>query len=402
MQEAQKKCGILIIAGEASGDLHGAGVVHELKRLAPEAEIFGIGGDGMAAAGMELLFHIRDMAVIGFTEVLRHLRFFRRVMRKLEDEVARRRPAVVILIDYPGFNLRFAARLRARYEKPPKILYYIAPQVWAWGAKRIPKMARLVDHIAVVFPFEVPIFQSAGIPTEFVGHPLLEGLRPKLNTDTFFTRQQIDAARPLLGLLPGSRRQELERLLPDMVATARLLRQTIPDLQIAVAMAPTLPEALYRTWIKNDDIRLVANATYEVMRDSSACLVCSGTATLETACFGTPLAVVYRVSRLSYEIGKRVVKLPYIGLVNVVAGRKIVPEFIQHDFMPERVAPVLAKLIQDNEYRAEVQRTLAEARTKLGTAGASRRAAELALQLGEQHYGESNSLQEKQKLFAPN
>jgi lipid-A-disaccharide synthase len=383
MQEAHNKRSILIVAGEASGDLHGAGLVHELKRLAPEAEIFGIGGDGMAAAGMDLLFHIRAMAVIGFTEVLRHLRFFQRVMRTLENEVARRKPAAVILIDYPGFNLRFAARLRARYEKPPKILYYIAPQVWAWGAKRIPKMAKLVDQMAVVFPFEVPLFQSAGIPTEFVGHPLLEGLRPKLQTGKFFAYYQLDEARPLLGLLPGSRKQELERLLPDMVAAARLLRQTIPDLQIAVAMAPNLPEALYRAWVKDDDIRLVANATYEVMRDSSACLVCSGTATLETACFGTPLTVVYRVSRLSYEIGKRVVKLPYIGLVNVVAGRKIVPEFIQNDFAPRRVAPVLAKLIKDGEYRAEVQRALAEVRTKLGTPGASRRTAELALLLCE-------------------
>lgn len=381
----------LIIAGEASGDLHGASLVHELKRIAPEVEIFGIGGDGMAAAGMELLFHIRDMAVIGFTEVLRHLRFFRHVMRTLEDEVARRRPAVVVLIDYPGFNLRFAARLRARYEKPPKILYYIAPQVWAWGAKRIPKMARLVDQMAVVFPFEVPLFQSAGIPTEFVGHPLLEGLRPKLNTDTFFAHYQIDAARPLLGLLPGSRRQELERLLPDMVATARLLRQTIPDLQIAVAMAPNLPEALYRAWAKNDGIHLVANATYEVMRDSSACLVCSGTATLETACFETPLAVVYRISRLSYEIGKRVVRLPYIGLVNVVAGRQIVPEFIQNDFVPERVVPALAKFLQDDEYRAEVQRALGDVRTKLGTPGASSRTAELVFQLGEQYADKGKS-----------
>ncbi len=380
----ENKLSVLIVAGEASGDLHGAGLVHALKRLAPEAEIFGIGGDGMAAAGMELMFHIRDMAVIGFTEVLRHLRFFRRVMRTLEDEVARRQPAVVILIDYPGFNLRFAARLRDRHEKPPKILYYIAPQVWAWGARRIPKLAQRLDRMAVVFPFEVPLFQSAGIPTEFVGHPLLEGLRPKLSTDAFFARYQLNAERPRLGLLPGSRRQELEHLLPDMLTTARLLRQTIPDLQIVVAMAPNLPEALYRTWAKDEGIRLVVNATYEVMRDSSACLVCSGTATLETACFGTPLVVVYRVSRLSYEIGKRLVKLPYIGLVNVVAGRKIVPEFIQNDFAPDRVAPVLAKLIRDREHRAEVQHALAEVRTKLGTPGASRRTAELTLQLFEQ------------------
>jgi lipid-A-disaccharide synthase len=379
------KLSVLIVAGETSGDLHGAGVVRELKKLAPQAEIFGIGGDGMAAAGMELLFHVRDMAVVGFTEVLRHLRFFRRVMRTLENEVARRQPAVVILIDYPGFNLRLAGRLHRRSKKPPKILYYIAPQVWAWGADRIPQMAKLLDQMAVVFSFERPLFQSADIPTEFVGHPLLEGLRPQLTREAFFARYQLAAKPPLLGLLPGSRREEIARLLPDMLATAKLLRQSIPDLQIAVAMAPNLAEAFYRAWINDDDIRLVSNSTYEVMRDSHACIVCSGTATLETACFGTPLVVVYRVSRLSYEIGKRVVKLPYIGLVNVVAERKIVPEFIQNDFAPARVAPVLQKLIQDREYRDEVKQALIEVRAKLGAPGASRRAAELALQLCEQY-----------------
>jgi len=383
------KFSVLIVAGEASGDLHGAGVVRALKQLEPQTEIFGIGGDDMAAAGMELLFHVRDMAVVGFTEILRHLRFFRRVMKTLEREVARRKPDAVILIDYPGFNLRFAARLHRGCEKLPKILYYIAPQVWAWGAKRIPKMARLIDQMAVVFPFETPPFQSAGIPTEFVGHPLLEGLRPKLTTEAFFSRYQLAAESPLLGLLPGSRRDEIARLLPDMLATARLVRQSIPDLQIAVAMAPNLPEDFYRAWVKDDGVRLVSNSTYEVMRDSRSCLVCSGTATLETACFGTPLVVVYRISRLSYEIGKRVVKMPYIGLVNVVAGRKIAPEFIQNDFRPERVAPVLAKMIQDRDHHAEMKQALAEVRSNLGTPGASRRTAELALQLCEQAHAAS-------------
>jgi len=380
---------LLIVAGEASGDLHGAGVVRELKQLAPQAEIFGIGGDGMAAAGMELLFHVRDTAVVGFTEILRRLRFFRQVMKTLEREVARRKPDAVILIDYPGFNLRFAARLHRGCEKPPKILYYVAPQVWAWGAKRIPKMARLIDQMVVVFPFETPLFQSAGIPTEFVGHPLLEGLRPKLTTEAFLSRHQLAAESPLLGLLPGSRREEIARLLPDMLATARLVRQSISDLQIAVAMAPNLPEDFYRARVKDDNVHLVSNSTYEVMRDSRACLVCSGTATLETACFGTPLVVVYRISRLSYEIGKRVVKMPYIGLVNVVAGRKIVPEFIQNAFRPDRVAPVLAKMIQDRDHHTEIKQALAEVRSKLGAPGANRRTAELALQLCEQSHAAS-------------
>ncbi|MDZ7360856.1 MAG: lipid-A-disaccharide synthase [candidate division KSB1 bacterium] len=383
------KFSVLIVAGEASGDLHGAGVVRAIKQLAPQTEIFGIGGDGMAAAGMELLFHVRDMAVVGFTEILRHLRFFHRVMKTLEREVARRKPEVVILIDYPGFNLRLAARLHRDGEKPPKILYYIAPQVWAWGAARLSKMARIIDQMAVVFPFETSLFQSAGMATEFVGHPLLEGLRPKITTEAFFSRYQLAAESPLLGLLPGSRREEVARLLPDMLATARLVRQSIPDLQIAVAMAPNLPENFYRARVKDNGVRLVSNSTYEVMRDSRACLVCSGTATLETACFKTPLVVVYRLSRLSYEIGKRVVKLPYIGLVNVVAGRKIVPEFIQNDFRPERVAPVLVKMIQDRGHHAAMQEALAEVGRKLGTPGASRRTAELALQLCEKSRGVS-------------
>jgi lipid-A-disaccharide synthase len=212
----------------------------------------------------------------------------------------------------------------------------------------------------------------------------LEGLQPQLSSEKFFYRYQLDSNRPLLGLLPGSRSQEVQRLLPDMVRTAQFLKKSLPDLQVAVAQAPSLPEAFYRRWVREPEVRLVNTATYEVMRDSRACLVCSGTATLETACFGTPLAVVYRVSRLSYEIGKRLVKLPYIGLVNVVAGRKIVPEFIQKEFVPERAAAALERLMQEGSYRRDIQKALSEVRSKLGSPGASRRTAELALQLWEQ------------------
>lgn len=369
---------ILIVAGEASGDLHGARLVQALKALEPGCRVFGIGGEGMAAAGAELLFHIRDMAVVGFTEVIRHLPFLRRVMRTLESETARRRPAVAILIDYPGFNLRLAARLRAR---GLKILYYIAPQVWAWGAGRIPKIARVLDEMAVVFPFEVDLFAGAGLPTAFVGHPLLEGLQPRLARREFFARHHFHEGRPLLGLLPGSRRHEIERLLPDMLRTARLLRQRRPDLQIAIAQAPTLPAGLYQKHMPAGDWTLIGGATYEVMKESTACLVCSGTATLETACFGTPLAVVYRTSRISYLIGKRLVKLPFIGLVNVVLGRKIAPELVQNDFQPEKAAEILAPLLFDQQANARMRQQLAAVREKLGTPGASARTAQMALRL---------------------
>lgn len=371
---------ILIVAGEASGDLHGARLVQALKVLEPGSRVFGIGGDGMAGAGMELLFHIRDMAVVGFTEVIRHIPFLRQVMRTLEAEVEHRRPDVAILIDYPGFNLRLAARLRAR---GVKILYYIAPQVWAWGAGRIPKMARLIDEMAVVFPFEVDLFQNAGLSTTFVGHPLLEGLLPKLPRREFMARHLFVEGKPLLGLLPGSRRHEIERLLPDMLATARLLRQRRPDLQVAIAQAPTLPASLYQQYQSGEAFKLIDQATYEVMKESTACLVCSGTATLETACFGTPLAIVYRTSRLSYLIGKRVVKLPFIGLVNVVMGKKIAPEFVQHGFTPSQAAEALSPLLFDPEANMRMRQQLATVREKLGTPGASERTAKMALRLAD-------------------
>jgi lipid-A-disaccharide synthase len=412
---------ILVVAGEASGDLHGGRLVQALKTLAPDCNLFGIGGEHMARAGMELLFHIRDMAVVGFTEVIRRLPFLRRAMRTLEHEVEKRKPRAAILIDYPGFNLRLAKRLRRR---GVKTLFYIAPQVWAWGASRIPKMAAVLDEMAVVFPFEVELFAQAGLATTFVGHPLLEGLTPRLSRKDFFQRFAFAEERPLLGLLPGSRTHEIERLLPDMIATARLLQTRLPHLQIGVAQAPALPRELYERhlitrknvratawpWHQknsrahsepepknlgstevgtftnhgeaiNDEIKLIDNATYELMRESTACLVCSGTATLETACLGTPLVIVYRISKLSYEIGKRLVKLPHIGLVNVVAGRKIAPELVQNDFTPEAAAEALRPYLQDRIARERASQELIAVREQLGTPGASVRTAEIALRL---------------------
>ncbi len=370
---------ILMVAGEPSADLHGAAVIRELKKQDPSLHIFGIGGEKMRAAGQEQLYTTRQMAIIGFVEILRHLPFFYRVMRHLVREVQRRRPVCAILIDYPGFNLKLAKKLK---QLGIPILYYIAPQVWAWGARRIPRMAKFIDHLAVVFPFEVPLFEQAGLPTTFVGHPLLEGLQPEYPLRVF--QQKYALSKNTLGLLPGSRKQEVERLLPDMLRTARLLQGQLESLSLLVARAADVQQDVYQKIFRQvpvDGVQLVSRGTYSVMKYSTACMVASGTATLETACFVTPFVIVYRVSPLTYQLGRRLVKLDRIGLANIVAGEQVAPEFVQEDFQPQVVAETLLGFFRNPELRNIIQKKLRRVREKLGEAGASRSVAELALRL---------------------
>lgn len=376
---------IFVIAGEASGDLHGAGIVREILRQRPQTAIFGVGGERMKAAGQEQLYCTREMAIIGFTEVVRHLPFILKVMNHLEAEVRKRKPRCAILIDYPGFNLRFARRLK---KLGVPILYYIAPQVWAWGADRIPRMVELIDHLAVVFPFEKELFASRGLPTTFVGHPLLEGLQVKTTKAQFFAKNGFPETTRLLGLLPGSRVKEVEKLLPDMLATAQKLVQNIPNLHVVIAQAPDVSPDIYEAILSRFDARIVTlvnNNTYEIMAHSEACLVASGTATLETGCFGTPLVVVYRASKLTYAIARRLVKLDKIGLVNIVAGEKVAPELIQDEFTPAAAAAALTPLLTDQAVCEQVRKKLSSVRAKLGEPGASKRVAELAIKLAWQN-----------------
>ncbi len=371
---------ILMVAGEPSGDLHGAGVIRELKRIHSSLHVFGIGGEKMRAAGQEQLYTTRQMAMVGFTEVLKHLPFVFNVLRHLEKEVRRRKPGCAVLIDYPGFNLRLAKRLKAL---GIPILYYIAPQVWAWGAKRIPKMAKMIDHMAVVFPFEAELFRRYGLPTTFVGHPLLEQIKPECSAREFYQTHRLHRQEKILTLLPGSRRQEIEALLPDMLKTATILARSISDLRLFLARSPDISDAHYDTILAQFPhcrVTSLRNQTYSLMRYSHACLVASGTATLETACFATPMVIVYRVSRLTYAIGRRVVRLPYIGLANIVAGEKVVPEYIQNAFEPERVANELFRLLTDADYSNRIRQKLQQVRRKLGEPGASQRVAKLIVE----------------------
>ena len=371
----------MIIAGEASGDLHGGRLVAALKELDPNLEIFGVGGNQMQAAGMSLLYHVNQLAYVGLVEVVRHYFFFRRVFNRLLREIKARQPHLLVLIDYPGFNLRLA---KAAHSLGVKTFYYIAPQVWAWHEQRAAKMAGFIDEMAVILDFEVPFFQRYGIRTHFVGHPLLEGLQPKTTRQVFFDQHGLDPHRPLVAFLPGSRCQEVLSLLPVMLETARKFDQEQPQVQFAVAQAVTVPQAVYRDLLRHSPkVRLIEDATYDLLSVASAALVASGTATLEAACFLVPFALVYKVAPLTFAVGKRLVKIPHIGLVNVVAGKKLVHEFLQNEVTADHLVIELKRLLYDHPLRKTLYHELQEVKNKLGVPGASAQTAQLILQLAQ-------------------
>lgn len=367
---------IMMIAGEASGDLHGAGVVRELRKRKPGVDIYGIGGDKMQAEGMNLIYHVRELSFMGFVEVLKHLPVIRSVERTLEAVLSVRRPNVLVLIDYPGFNLRFAQKAR---RSGIKIVYYVSPQVWAWNPGRVRKMKGVIDKMLVVFPFEVEIYRKHGIDAEFVGHPLLEVLGEPQSRSDFCIRHGFDPSRPIAGLFPGSRTQELERIFPTMLEAADILMHE-HGVQIAVGAASILAYDFVKSFAGNDrKVKIIQNATYDVMANSDIALVASGTATLETACFGTPMVVVYKTSWLSYLIGRLVIRIKNIGLVNIVAGRTVVPELIQHQVVARRLADAAARFLVDKTLHAETRKALSHVRELLGTPGASGRVVDAIL-----------------------
>lgn len=362
----------MIIAGEASGDLHGSGVVRELKQLNPTMDIYGVGGDTMKREGMSLVYHIRELGFMGFVEVLKHLPFIKTMERTLEQVVKYKKPDVLVLIDYPGFNLRFAA-IAKRYGV--KIVYYISPQVWAWHRSRVKKMRGLIDKMFVIFPFEVDFYKQEGIDAEFVGHPLMEVLASRLDRSSFCKRYEIDNAKGIIALFPGSRFQEIENIFPNMLEAARRVAAQ-QNMEVAVGIAPTLEEKYFRTLFDVDRIHLVKGASYELMQYASFAFVASGTATLETACFATPMVVVYRTSWLTYLIGRLLVRVKNIGLVNIVAGKKIVPELIQHMASARNLTRVALSILNDSVKIAEMKTELVKIKGMLGKHGASRVVAE--------------------------
>jgi len=368
---------VLIVAGEVSGDKHGAGVVRALRELNPSLEIFGIGGNTMEEAGMELLRHIQELNFMGFVEVLKHLPKIREVEKQLETVLEIRKPEVVLLIDYPGFNLRLAKKAKA---SGARVLYYISPQVWAWKKKRIKKMKRIIDTMCVVFPFEVELYEREGINVEFVGHPLLEEIPEQKTKEEFCYQHRIDSSKQIVGLFPGSRKQEVDKIFPSMLEAGKMLQREM-NVEIAIGVAPHIERERLLSILPNDvEVNLIENDTYGLMNHCDLAIVTSGTATLETALFETPMVVVYKTSAATYQIAKMLVRINFIGLVNIVAGKKIVPELIQHEASSENIYSHAKEILENFLLQNEMKKNLSRVRQSLGTSGASQRVAEKILE----------------------
>jgi lipid-A-disaccharide synthase len=372
----------MVVAGERSGDLHASRIIASLKELSPSLEVFGVGGEKMLRSGTEILEDMSDLAVVGLAEVVRKYFTFRRLFRHLIEVARSRKPDAALLVDYPGFNLRLAPVLRSF---GVKVAYFVSPQVWAWGRNRIYKMRRCVDRMIVVFEFEVPMYKRAGIDVVYVGHPLADVLAPTVSREEFRRQAGIPQESKLVALLPGSRLHEVTRHMPVMGKAAEMIAERVAGARFVLpAASEDLAEKCRRLIEKHGvsvPVAIKSDGTYNAVAASDAAIVSSGTATLETGCLGIPLVVIYRVSPLTYLIARRLVTISNIGLINIVAGKTIAPEFVQREARPERIASEIARLLSDKGLRESIRRELVEVRAKLGSPGAPRRAADAILDL---------------------
>ena len=373
----KKNTTIMIIAGEASGDMHGANLVREMLKINPTLNFYGIGGNKLREEGVELLANASDMAVVGLTEVVSKLGKILKIMGMMKKTLDERRPDLVILIDYPDFNLPLA---RAAKKKGIKVFYYISPQVWAWRRGRIGQIKKTVDKMAVILPFEVDTYGRKGFKVNYVGHPLLDMVKTNYSKQESRRKFGIAEDKITIGILPGSRPSEVKKLMPELLRAAKILQKEIPDIQFVLPLADTLEETAVAEFLSgsNVKVKVISGQTYDVVSCADLALVASGTATLETALLKVPMVIVYKISLLSYAIGRLIVDVKNIGLVNIVAGKTIVPELIQGDASGENIAREALAILKNEGKRQEIVKELTAIRTKLGEPGAAIRAAQIA------------------------
>lgn len=374
---------ILISAGEASGELYAVGLMRALKKRLPEVEFFGVGGAGMKEAGCDVVVDSKHLSVVGITEVISHLPKIYGEFRKLIREADRRKPDAAIVIDSPAFNFKVARELDAR---GVPVIYYVVPQLWAWREKRVQRFHKWIKKALVIFPFEEQWYKERGVDAEFVGHPLAEMPPPKITRAEYATKYKLDPQKQWIALLPGSRRKEVGMNLPTLLALVDRLRSAAPGMQVPQFIVPLAP-AIDRAWatqqLGQSGVKAVEDAP-AALAHAHAAVVASGTATVQAALAGTPFVIVYRVSPMTWLMGRRLLKVPYVGMPNLIAGRKIVPELLQHDFTPENVARELRPLLEDGPARERMVKDLGEVRERLlASAGnglpAADRAAEAVL-----------------------
>ncbi len=372
---------IMIVAGEASGDLHGSNLVKAMLSLDSSLKFYGIGGEKLKDAGVDIIADSSDMAVVGLTEVISRLAFILKVRHRLKESIQEEHPDLLILIDYPDFNISLAKTAK---KSNVKVFYYISPQVWAWRKKRVNDLARCVDRMAVILPFEKEIYNSVALDVGFVGHPLLDTVKRTQSRGEILGELGLDADRTTVAILPGSREKEVTKLLPEMLGAAEILKKRIPFVQFILPLADTLPIELISAIARDYsvDVKIVRNNnTYDAVGESDIAIVASGTATLEVALLEIPMIIVYKVSPFTYCAGRIVIDVEHIGLVNIIAGKKVVPELIQGDAKAEKIAEETEKILSDRTLKDRITRDLRDLRQKLGTPGAAERTAELAYKL---------------------
>ncbi len=368
---------IMIVAGETSGDLHGGKLVKSMLRIDPCLQFYGVGGKSLREAGVDLIADSSDMAVVGLTEVFDRLGTIIKVMRRLKTSMKDLKPDLVILIDYPDFNLFIAKTAK---KNGIKVFYYIGPQVWAWRKGRIGQIKKNVDKMAVILPFEAPFYHAAGIDATFVGHPLLDEVKAKHSREETIRRLGLQPGVTTVGILPGSRQAEIIKHLPEMIKAAEIIDKKIQPVQFVIPLVETLDSSFVSNIIKQYPVKVmvIRDAVYDVIHCTDIAMVASGTATLETALMETPMVIIYKLSAPSYFIGKMVINVDHIGLVNIIAGKTVVPELIQNDANAERIATEIINILTNKERLFDIKSQLSEIRSKLGNPGAAERAARLA------------------------
>ena len=376
MSESSKK--LMIITGEVSGDLIGAALIKELKTLKPNINIVGIGGDKMKSVGMELIYHSDQMAFLGFVEVVKHLPFIRSVQKKLIEVIKKESIRNVVLIDYPGFNLSIAKKLKAL---GVKVIYYVSPQIWAWAKGRIRKVKKYVDKMLVVFPFEVEFYKKENIEVEYVGHPLPE----RVSRYSFLSKSEtskkfnLDEKKDILLVMPGSRKQEVKEIFPEAIKAAGRLSKKF-NLQIVVARSKNIDENYLKDLSGSEKFVSIEGYNYELMKYSHFGIIKSGTSTLESGYFTLPMVIIYKTSSLTYLIGKQLVKLDNIGMVNILLEDKLVPELIQNSASSENIFKEASNILTSPQIYENMKLRLGEVKEKLGSEGASEKAARLILE----------------------